>query len=344
MKKYFSVILSVLMILSLISLAGCGKDGKDTASGETLKLGLGVHSYIEEIKNADGDNNGEAESVTTAAAVLLDKTGKIVKCALDTAVNKIAFTAAGQAVEPGKMLTKYELKNDYGMKSKSAVKKEWFEQVDAFISVVEGKTLEEVKALMAEDKKGKEAVVNAGCTIVISDFINAIEKAVDNAVDSNAKTGDIVKLGFVSSLHDKKDATEDAKGLNQVDTTIVATALNKDNKVTASVVDAVQTKVEFDNKGVSNTSYGFVIATKKALGDKYGMAASGKDLNGDGVVKEWYEQATAFSKACEGKKADDIAKLVDKNGYGVESIQKAGCTINIDDMVKAAIKAATVEK
>ena len=72
------------------------------------------------------------------------------------------------------------------------------------------------------------------------------------------------------------------------------------------------------------------------------MAAYGTDLNKDGVVKEWNEQAAAFDAALAGKNADEIAGL-EKDGYGSADLQTAGCTIAVSDMVKAAVKAATVK-
>ena len=338
MKKVFSLALVLLMILSVVSLAGCGE------KKENLKFGLGVHSYIEEIKNADGENNGGGEATTTAAAVLLDKNGKIVKCAIDTAANEITFTSEGKYVKAEDFKTKYELKEDYGMKAYGGAEKEWYEQVDAFISVVEGKTLAEVKALKKDDNKGTEEVVNAGCTIEISDFVLALEKAVNNAADSKATAEDTLNIGFASSQSgDSKDATEEAEGTNEVDTTMVAAAVNADGEVTASVVDAVITEIAFDTKGVSKTQYGTVITTKRMAGADYGMANYGTDLNGDGVVKEWFEQANAFSVEIEGKNADAISGLVKDDGYGTEALQTAGCTISVSDMVKAAVKAATVK-
>ena len=338
MKKLLSVILCFLMLLSVISLAGCG------GSKETLKLGFGVHSYIEEIKNADGENNGSGEATTTVAAVLLDKDGKIVKCEIDTAANAIAFTANGAFVKVGELKTKYEAGKDYNMVAYGGAKKEWFEQADAFESVVIGKNLEEVKALKVDGNKGNDEVVNAGCTIIISDFIIAIEKAVNNAVDSKATADDTLQLGIVSSqAYDSKDATDEANGVNEIDTTMVAVALDKDGVITAAATDSVVTTIEFDTKGVSKTEYGVVINSKKATGKDYGMAQYGNDLNGDGTVKEWYEQADVFSAELVGKKQSDIAGLANDKGYGSDALQTAGCTINVNDMVKAAAKAATVK-
>ena len=329
MKKILSLVLSALMIFALVSLAGCGEK-------KTLKLGFGVYSALSEVKNADGETNGEAEASTTIAAVLLDEDGKIVKCAIDTADNKINFSSKGEAVAPTELRTKEEKGNDYNMKVKSPIAKEWFEQKDAFVSVVIGKTIDEVKA-MEKDGKGDDTVTKAGCTITITDFVLALEKAVANAADSNATADDTLKLGVVSSQSDSKAAAEDAKGLNEISTTAVAVALNSKNEVTAAKTDTVQTAVEFDTKGVSETEFGKAIATKRERGDDYNMKANSS------IAKEWFEQADAFDASIIGKTADGISALADNTGKAGDELVTAGCTIKVGDMVNAAVKAATVK-
>lgn len=332
MKKILSIVLSAVILLSVVSLAGCGKS-------EALKLGLGVTSYIEEIKSADADTNGTGASETTVAAVLLDGEGKIVQCAIDTVSATFGFTSNGKYVPMDEIKTKYELGKDYGMVAYGGSAKEWFEQANAFEALVTGKTLQDVKALVAADGKGNDEVVKAGCTIVISDFVTAVEKAVNNAKDSSATADDTLKLGIISAQTGCKDATEEAEGVNEVDTTVSAVAL-KDGKVTAAVTDALISSVTFDIKGVTSMAAKVDTATKLESGDDYGMAKYGQDLNGDGTVKEWYDQAAAFDAACIGKTADEISALALETGYGTDAVQSAGCTINISDMVKAAVKAA----
>ncbi len=337
MKKFFSVFLSVLMLVSVLSLAGCGEN----ASADPLKFGMGVHTAITKASNADGETNGAGEVDHTVAAVLLDKESKIVDCVIDSAANSVEYTSEGKFVQAGEFKTKYEQKEDYGMKAYGQnVTKEWYEQVDAFISVIKGKTYDEVKALVAEDGKGKEDITNAGCTIAVADFILALEKAVADASDSEATANNTLKLGVISAqAGDSKDATDEADGLNEVDTTFAAAVVDKDSKVVAMITDSVQAKFTFDKKGTSTVDTATAIKTKKESGDSYGMASYGQDLNGDGTVKEWYQQAAAFNDACKGKTADEITALAVDKGYGVESLQTAGCTINVSDMVKAAVKA-----
>ena len=328
MKKFLSIGLVFLMMFSVLSLTGCGKS-------EALKMGVGITAEISDIKDADGELNGLADGVATIAAVLLDKDGKIVKCAIDTANNALEFTSEGKAVVAGELLTKSELGDNYGMK-KAGVKKEWYEQKDAFISVVIGKTIDEIKALEREGK-GIDEIIDTGCTIKISEFILALEKSVKNATDSNATIDNTLQVAIVTSQSDKKDATEEAKGLNEFSLTFVATATDTDKKIVASKTDALSFAVEFDTKGVSETEFGKDVATKRDAGDNYGMVANG------GAKKEWYAQADAFDAQIIGKTADGITALADNTGKAGKDLVAAGCTINVADMIKAAVKTISVK-
>lgn len=334
MKKILSLVLVFIMVMSVVSLAGCGK-------AEALKLGMGISTAIAKATDADGETKGIGEADHTVAAVLVNADGKIVKCALDCAANSVEYTSEGKFVQAEEFKTKYEQKDMYGMKAYGGATKEWYEQADAFAGLVAGKTYDEVKALVAEDGKGNADVTAAGCTIYVSEFLVAIEKAVAAATASEATADDTLKVAVVSTqAGDSKDATDEAEGLNEVDSTFAATVVDADGKIKAMSTDAVQAKFTFDKKGKATTDTKAAVATKKEAGDNYGMAAYGTDLNKDGKVEEWYKQADAFNAACVGKNADEVAALAVETGYGVDSLQTAGCTINIADMVKAAVKAA----
>ena len=342
MKKFLSIAIAIIMVAGVLFLVGCdkGPEGTDTDAPATLKFGMGVVASYGEAKDASDEGNGEGEVVVSIASVLVDADGKIVKCVLDCADNKAQFTAEGTAVEAGEFKTKYELGDNYNMVAYGGAKAEWYAQADAFAGLVAGKTIDEVKALVAEDYKGTDEVVNAGCTIYVSDFVKSIEAAVANAADSKATADSTLKLGVVTS-QSNKDASDEANGEIELATTVVATALDADGKVVVAATDVASAKLTFDAKGVSATDTTAAIATKKALGADYNMAAYGQDLNGDGVVKEWFEQGAAFDAALVGKNATEIGALAVETGYGAADLQTAGCTIHVGDMVKAAVKAAT---
>ena len=324
MKRIVSLLLVSLMLLTAVVITGC------SGSGAALKLGLGVTVSVS-AADASEDKAGQGQATVTAAAVLVDADGKIVKAFIDVADNKVGYTADGKAVANDTFATKYELGKDYGMVAYAGSAKEWYEQADAFCALIVGKTAAEVKALVAETNYGTEDVINAGCTILVSDFAVAVEKAINNAAASNASANDTLKLG-ISVAQTTADATEDKAGSNKVETTIVAAAVSTDGKVTAATTDSVDVTFGFDTAGKSTFDASAAVQTKRELGDNYGMKAYG------GSAKEWFEQADAFDAAIVGKTASDISAMVDAEGKGPADLQAAGCTIAITGFVKAASK------
>ena len=95
MKRILSIILAVLMMASVLVFASCGNTEPGNAAETTLKMGLGVYSAASKASNADGETNGNGQVAITAAAVLVDADGKVVKCVIDTADNKVAYTSEG---------------------------------------------------------------------------------------------------------------------------------------------------------------------------------------------------------------------------------------------------------
>ena len=332
MKRILSIVLAVLTVASVFAFASCA----DTAE-TTLKMGLGVYSAASKASNAEGETKGVGQVAITAAAVLVDADGKVVKCVIDTADNKAEYTSDGKAVASDSFKTKYELGKDYNMVAYGGATKEWYEQADAFAALVVGKTASEIKALVAESKKGTDEVINAGCTITIEEFVLAVDKAIANATDSAATASSTLKLGMYTELTGK-DATADKVGENKLETTVFAAALGADGKIAVASSDCVQVAFTFDTKGASTYDLTAKIESKKDKGAAYGMSQWGTDLNGDGTVKEWIDQAAAFNAACAGKTVAEVKALMADNNYGVADLQSAGCTILVSGFVKAAEK------
>ncbi len=326
------------MLLGMFCLYGCDNNGKlnsesDDNQNTELKLGLGTQSYFEAVTNADEDKNGKAQSVTTFAAVLLGKDGKIVACELDCADITVEFTAEGNALKATSFKTKNELGYDYNMKKYGAAK-EWFEQADAFAAATVGKTVDDVKAFVLDNGKGNSNITSAGCTIDVSDFALAIENAVKNAKACDANKKDTLNLG-VEIKQSALDATDKKNGSNDLEISVSATAVDKDKKVSAAMSDCLDVKLSFDESGATTAKANEKNISKRNLGDDYGLKKSG-------AKKEWFEQADAFDAACIGKTASEITALVTNTGHGTEAVKTAGCTIVISAIAKAAVKSATV--
>ncbi len=325
MKRTLALVMSLALAMSAL-LVGCGEK-----KAATLKFGMGVYSSVPAVTDATADKEGSGKLDVTVAAVTVDADGKIVACALDTASNTVNFTTAGKAVAKTEFKTKYELGKDYNMVTYGGAKKEWFEQADAFEALVAGKTLNEVKALVAEGNKGTQDVVNAGCTIMIHEFVGAIEKAYNAAKESNVTAENTLKV-TAATEQTCTDATADKDGSNKISTTFFAAAVDAEGKVVAAQSDCVELSFTFNTKGASTLDTSKAVVSKKELGTDYGMVAYG------GAKKEWFEQAAAFDAACIGKTASEIAGLIGNDGKATADVQAAGCTIYVSGFVKAASK------
>ena len=327
MKKIVSLILCVALLVSACALTGCG--------AKTLKFGSAVFVSDYTATDASADANGSGTVNVTVAAVTVDAAGKIVACALDTMQNKVEYTVKGKAVGNPEFKTKYEQGKDYNMVAYGGATKEWFEQADAFEGVVAGKTLDEVKALVIDGYKAGDELVAAGCTIAVSDFVGALEKAYNNAAESAVTANDTLKVAAYTS-QEIADATKDAEGKNALDIYTFAAAVNAEGKVITADSDCVQASFTFTTKGKATTDVSKALASKREKGADYGMVAYG------GATKEWFEQADAFDSLCEGKTGAEIKGLMntagDNAGKGVEEVINAGCTIYVSGMVAAASK------
>ena len=328
MKKLICMVLSVLMLAT--ALVACDKAPSEQPEA-TLKMGMGVYTATPTTTDATEDKDGQGKVAITAAVITVDADGKVVACQLDTADLTVKFTADGKAVASDGFKTKYEQGKDYNMVTYGGAAKEWFEQADAFETVVVGKTLAEIKALVAEGNKGNSDVIGAGCTIMVNEFVGAIEKAFANLADSAATASSALKLSM-NVEQSTADATEEKEGSNQVETTIFAAAVDAEGKVLAAASDCVQVKFTFTAAGASTLDTAKAISSKRELGANYGMVAYG------GAAKEWFEQADAFNALCIGKTATEIVALCAADNYGTDEVKAAGCTVLVNGLTKAAAK------
>lgn len=325
MKKILSIALCVLMLVT--ALTACG--GEKPADNAAVKFGAAVYVSAPTATDATADKAGQGSVDVTIAAVTVDADGKIVACDLDTMQNKVTYTTEGKAVANAEFKSKREQGDAYNMVAYGQAKQEWYKQADAFEALIVGKTVAEIKALVAEGNKGNDEVVKAGCTIMINEFVNAIEKAVANAKAEVA--ADAIVKATLSTSQTCTDATEDNAGSNQVEIYAFGAAL-KDGKVLSADSDCAQVKFTFDQTGKSTFDTSKAVQTKREQGDAYGMVAYA------GSAKEWYAQVDAFDAACEGKTAAEIAGLMAEDYKGVDSLKSAGCTIYVSGFVAAASK------
>lgn len=348
MKKILALVLALAMVATF---AACGVKTPDAE----YKLGMATVVSLDESKD------GTAQADVTVATVVTDADGKIVACDIDVAQTKVTVKDGVVDKTNVDLRTKTEKGADYGMAAAvnygmdwngDGVVKEWDAQAAEFEKYVIGKTAADVAAIQTKEVEGKgyiipadEALLTAGCTIQVTDFIKAIEAACKDETAKTFTAAEGFKLGLAikTSVADSTDATDDAAASVCLYSDYAATVVDAEGKVLAVIIDAVQPKVAVAKDGtIGEKSFK---NTKRGLKDEYGMAAAvnyGMDWNGDGVVKEWYAQAKVLEDYMVGKTSADISaiktKEVEGKGYiipDVADLLDAGCTIQISSYVAA---------
>jgi hypothetical protein len=143
------------------------------------KLGLGNKVTMAKSKSEDADKPAVAQVDTVIIVSAFDKDGKIAGATIDTAQTKVLYDIDGKLTSDLKatIKSKQELGADYGMGKVSTIKKEWFEQINAFAEYMVGKTVAEVKGLKLTEGVADDAAIKAFATIKLTDYMEVLEES-----------------------------------------------------------------------------------------------------------------------------------------------------------------------
>ena len=235
MKKILTTICAVAM------LAGCTAGGSKKSSTNTTStkeetpatVMVGTGSVTNVSNKVKEGSDTAAQFDTTFASVVLE--GNVIKYVyFDVAQDKVTYDATGHVTSDNTTsMSKKDLGDNYGMKDKSPIKKEWYEQVEALEKWAVGKTVEEVLNMPTTQKDEKHTVtadkdLMTGCTIGVTGFQQALDKAVKNAVEVK----DVASVGSaILTDVSGKDATAEKSGEAKASSTYGVVALDKDGKV-----------------------------------------------------------------------------------------------------------------
>ena len=357
MKK-FPLILCLILIISL--LAGCAgtpvvyytnctcpvgahddapADVPAPVLGEgALKTGLAISTSLKKSANATADADGKADYDVTMVAVLVDDNGVIYDCIIDGIASSIAFNTNGAFADElteGPQ-TKNELGENYGMVAWGGAIAEWDAQAQALADFAVGKTVDELRtgAVSESGYAPQGSDLASSATIYLGGYVSAIEAAAANAKHLGAQSGDTLKMAAITGIGDSKAADGDNAGNAQLNVDVTALTVNG-GKITSCVIDSVQAKVAFDNKGAITSDVTAPVATKNELGANYGMVAWG------GAIAEWNEQAAAFAAYVTGKTADEVAGIaITEATKPADADLAASVTISVIGFMNLITKAA----
>ena len=340
MKKILTTLCAVAM------LAGCTAGGSKKSSTNTstkeetaATVMVGTGSVTNVANKAKEGSDTEAQFDTTFASVVLE--GNVIKYVyFDVAQDKVTYDATGHVTSDNSAsMSKKDLGDNYGMKDKSSIKKEWYEQVEALEKWAVGKTVEEVLNMPTTQKDEKHTVpadkdLMTGCTIGVTGFQQALDKAVKNAVEVK----DVASVGSaILTDVSGKDATAEKSGEAKASSTYGVVALDKDGKVVFTQTDEAQNAVKFTTAGALDGE-AMAVPTKAEKKDEYGMKKASS------IGKEWCEQNQAFDEWTVGKTSKEISGMeVTTNEAGktvtVDKDLMTGCTMGVDSLQKVTVTA-----
>ena len=341
MKKILTTICAVAM------LAGCTAGGSKKSSTNTTStkeetaatVMVGTGSVTNVANKASEGADTTAKFDTTFASVVLE--GNVIKYVyFDVAQDKVTYDATGHVTSDNTTsMSKKDLGDNYGMKDKSSIKKEWYEQVEALEKWAVGKTVEEVLNMPTTQKDEKHTVtadkdLMTGCTISVTGFQQALDKAVKNAVEVK----DVASVGSAILTNvSGKDATAEKSGEAKASSTYGVVALDKVGKVVFTQTDVAQNAVKFTTAGALDGE-AMAVPTKAEKKDEYGMKKA------SAIGKEWFEQNQAFDEWTVGKTSNEISGMeVTTNEAGktvtADKDLMTGCTMGVDSLQKVTVTA-----
>ena len=273
-----------------------------SAEGE-IKTGVFVGVTMKNTDYSGAVVDGMVEYDVTVAAVTVDENGVILSCRLDSIGATLNFEGGVISTDlTAPILSKNELGDRYGMKDKSAIGAEWYQQAQALADFAVGKTVEQLRSgAVDETGHAADADLASSASIYLGGYVAAIEGAVANAKPLGAQAGDELRLAAIASFGDSINPTEEAAGTAQLNVDVVALTMNGET-ITSCQIDSIQAKVFFNTEGVV-TSELTAPQSKNQLGDAYNMVAYGN------ATFEWYQQAENFSAYVTGKTAADVAGI-----------------------------------
>ncbi|MBR6519315.1 MAG: hypothetical protein IKT63_06560 [Oscillospiraceae bacterium] len=346
MKKVFALALAAALALSMVA---CGSsEPAAPAEPEVFKTGMGtVISASVANEDVENEKGASAQINTNIVVATFDKDGKVVSATIDVAQQKAAFDMDGKLAGEVDLRTKCEKGDDYGMRGVSAIGKEVNEQYAALAEYFVGKTVEEIKAMPTFERDANHTAVpdveelKSSVTITVADYVAALEEAYNTAIETKgvpAKTG----LGTVISASVTEEDKENEKGASvQINTNMMAVALDENGVIVAAILDVAQQKAAFDLEGVAGE---VDLRTKVEKEGDYGMKGV------SGIGKEYFEQAKALTDWMTGKTVEEVLAMPtyerDANHTACPDVEdlKSSVTITVGDYLKALEEAAAMAK
>ncbi len=159
----------------------------ESSSPAQGKTGVGMALSLQGTRGATADSPARTQAEVTVCAATFAQDGTILDIMFDVMEPTVNFDAQGalQTDLAAAIQTKRQLGSSYGLKSASAIGKEWYEQADALQQWMTGQKAEEVLGMKTktvnDSKYADETDLTSSVTIAVGQFLQALQSAYDNA-------------------------------------------------------------------------------------------------------------------------------------------------------------------
>lgn len=143
------------------------------ARGDELALGIEAADGSSSLTATD-DKNVNAQADITVVVLTAGSDGRVTSAIADEIEAALTVSSDGGIDAPDSIMTKLEQGDDYGLRTASALGKEWYEHSEGFCSYLKGKTAAEIADIPTD---GSDADLKALCTISVTDMQKAAIKA-----------------------------------------------------------------------------------------------------------------------------------------------------------------------
>ncbi len=158
----------------MVAVSDAAKAAKAGGASASDKLGLAITA-----SRYDGSEDTEPRYDISFSGVAVGADGKVTDCRMDELQKSFTITDGAFAADSAEVKTKGQLKEEYNMKSASAIGLEWYEQVANLEAYLAGKTDADISGVSLTD--GKVTDLSTGCTIAVSGMLKNVQKAIKNA-------------------------------------------------------------------------------------------------------------------------------------------------------------------
>jgi outer membrane murein-binding lipoprotein Lpp len=162
--------------LALTMIAGCSSTAKDDAEADVDKVEDTVKEDAKDVEDDVKDDVEKAEDETVKTGSVEDSEGNTIIAELTYKDGKLEKVSLDKIDADGNS-TK-EAADAYGMKDASPIGKEWYEQIEYLEDYILKNGVDSVK--LDDSGYAEEEDVLSGCTINLSAYMEAIDKAEEN--------------------------------------------------------------------------------------------------------------------------------------------------------------------